>query len=45
MVIWIIRHKISREPKFHQYEIAEGAGRSIRAEFKIFSKGWDFRKG
>ena len=33
-----------REPKFHQAEMFEGVGRSIRELLTIFSKGWDFRR-
>jgi len=37
--IWVPRHKPSKEPKFHQAEILEGAGRSTTAPEAIFSKG------
>jgi hypothetical protein len=34
-----IKHRPSKEPKFHQLEILEGAGRSINALFIIFKSG------
>ncbi len=37
------RHTASREPKFHQAEILDGAGRSIRELLIIFNRGCDFR--
>lgn len=37
------RHTPSSEPKFHQEEIFEGAGRSMNESFTILSRGWDFR--
>lgn len=37
------RHTASREPKFHQAEMLDGVGRSIRELLIIFSKGCDFR--
>lgn len=39
-----IRQSPRREPKFHQTEIFEGAGRSTRASFAIFRSGWVFRR-
>lgn len=33
----------SRDPKFHQAEMFEGAGRSISELLIIFSSGWDLR--
>ena len=42
--IWEARQRPRREPKFHQTEIFEGAGRSTRASFAIFSRGWVFRR-
>lgn len=44
MRIWAIRHNPNSEPKFHQAEMLEGAGRSTKASFAIFSKGWVFRR-
>lgn len=37
--IWEAKQSPSREPKFHQTEMFEGAGRSTRASFAIFSRG------
>lgn len=37
--ICVARQMASREPKFHQAEILEGAGRSIRESLTIFSRG------
>lgn len=39
-----MRHKPRRDPKFHQTEMLEGAGRSTRASLAIFRRGWDFRR-
>ena len=44
MAIWIIRQSPRSEPKFHQTEILEGAGRSARASFAIFNSGCVFRR-
>lgn len=33
-----------REPKFHQAEMLEGAGRSINESFTIFRRGWVLRR-
>lgn len=43
MTIWITKHSPRSEPKFHQMEMLDGAGRSIRVWFIIFSRGWIFR--
>lgn len=43
MRICRIKQIPSREPKFHQDEIFDGAGRSINALFTIFISGWVFR--
>lgn len=42
--IWAIKHITKREPKFHQAEMLEGAGRSIRLSLTIFRRGWVFRR-
>lgn len=42
--IWAARQSPSRDPKFHQTEMFEGAGRSTRASFAIFRRGWVFRR-
>lgn len=43
--IWIIRHKANNDPKFHQDEILEGEGRSIKELLIIFKTGWVLRIG
>ena len=43
LIIWIPRHRPRRDPKFHQYEIEEGAGKSISEKLIILIKGWVFR--
>lgn len=40
----MIRHRPRSEPKFHQTEILEGAGRSARASLAIFNNGCVFRR-
>lgn len=32
------------DPKFHQAEMLEGVGRSIRESLMIFSRGWFLRR-
>lgn len=44
MRIWVARQMPSRDPKFHQAEMLDGVGRSIRELLIIFSSGWDFRR-
>lgn len=44
-MIWTIKHKPKREPKFHQAEIFTGAGRSTNALFTILKRGCSSRKG
>ena len=44
VAIWMIRHRPRSEPKFHQTEILEGAGRSARASLAIFNSGCVFRR-
>lgn len=39
VAIWIIRQRPKRDPKFHQTEMFEGAGRSTRASLAIFKSG------
>lgn len=41
--ICIIRHRPSREPKFHQVEMLDGVGRSIRELLMILNRGWVLR--
>lgn len=45
MAIWIIKHSPRSDPKFHQLEILDGAGKSTKALFIILNKGWVFRIG
>jgi hypothetical protein len=45
VAIWIIKHKPNKDPKFHQAEIFEGAGRSTRALLAILNKGCLVRNG
>lgn len=33
-----------RDPKFHQIEMFDGVGRSIRESLTIFSRGWFLRR-
>lgn len=42
--ICVSRQIPSRDPKFHQVEMFEGVGRSIRELLSIFNRGWDFRE-
>ena len=44
VIIWVPKHKASKEPKFHQAEILAGQGKSIKAPFTIFNAGCVFRK-
>lgn len=41
--IWVTRQMPSRDPKFHQAEMFEGVGKSIRELLITFSRGCDFR--
>lgn len=41
--IWIIKHRPSREPKFHHDEMFDGAGRSMNEWLMIFISGCFFR--
>lgn len=42
--IWVIKQRPRSEPKFHQTEIFDGAGRSTSASFAIFRRGCVFRR-
>lgn len=44
VTICVIRQMPSRDPKFHQAEMLEGVGRSIRESFTIFRRGWFLRR-
>lgn len=39
----MIRQRPRRDPKFHQAEMFDGAGRSITALFIILMRGWVVR--
>ena len=42
MTIWITKERPSNDPKFHQYEILAGVGRSTSTPLTTFNKGWVF---
>ena len=42
-MIWIIKHKPNKEPKFHKELIFLGEGSSTNEPFTIFNKGWIFK--
>lgn len=42
-MICVIRQTPRRDPKFHQIEMFDGVGRSIRELLMIFSRGWFLR--
>ena len=44
VTIWVIRQIPSSEPKFHQVEMFDGVGRSIRESLTIFISGWFLRR-
>ena len=44
MRIWAIKQRPRREPKFHQTEMFDGAGRSTNASLAIFRRGWVLRR-
>lgn len=39
VIIWIIKHKPNKEPKFHHALMLEGEGRSIKELLTIFIIG------
>lgn len=43
--VWIIKQSPNKDPKFHQAEIFEGAGRSTKLLLTILIKGWLSRMG
>ena len=43
VMIWVIRQRPKRDPKFHQDEMFDGAGRSMKEWLIIFARGWCFR--
>lgn len=44
MRIWTIKQMPRREPKFHQAEILEGAGKSTSDVFAVFRAGKVLRR-
>lgn len=44
VIICVIKQMPRRDPKFHQAEILDGVGRSIRESLMTFSRGWFLRK-
>lgn len=44
MTICVIRQMPRRDPKFHQAEMFDGVGRSIRASLIVLSNGWFLRR-
>lgn len=42
--ICVAKHSPKRDPKFHQTEMLDGAGRSTTASLAILSRGWVFRR-
>jgi len=43
--VWIIKQSPSKDPKFHQAEIFEGAGKSTNLLLIILIRGWFNRIG
>lgn len=43
VIIWIIKQRPNSDPKFHQAEMLDGVGRSIKEELTILMMGWCFR--
>lgn len=43
VIIWIIKQRPNSDPKFHQAEMLDGVGRSIKEELIILMMGWCFR--
>lgn len=43
MRICTAKHTPRRDPKFHQEEMLEGAGRSTNESLIILNSGWDLR--
>lgn len=42
-MICVIRQIPRSDPKFHQIEMFDGVGRSIKESLMIFSRGWFLR--
>lgn len=43
-MICVVRQMPRRDPKFHQVEMLDGVGRSIRESLMVFSRGWFLRR-
>lgn len=43
VMVWIIRQRPKRDPKFHQAEMFDGVGRSIKEVLMILIIGWCLR--
>lgn len=43
VIIWIIKQRPNSDPKFHQAEMLDGVGRSMKEELTILMMGWCFR--
>lgn len=39
VIIWIVKQKPNIDPKFQKWEILDGAGRSIKEEFIMETRG------
>lgn len=44
VTICVIKQMPSSDPKFHQAEMFDGVGRSIRALLMVLSSGWFLRR-
>ena len=44
VIIWAPKHKLNKDPKFHNNEIFLGAGKSTKLLLIILVKGWFVRK-
>ena len=40
MIIWITDERPSNDPKFLQYEVLAGVGRSTSTPLTAFNRGW-----
>lgn len=43
VMVWIIRQRPNSDPKFHQAEMFDGVGRSMKEELIILMIGWCLR--
>lgn len=44
VMICVMRQIPSRDPKFHQAEMFDGVGRSMRASLMVLNSGWFLRR-